>query len=183
MKKIAKIIQSFRKVKYTRLSTCKNVVGSPNLFQPMQCNGAGNIFFGDNIQIGVVNSPFFYNTYAYIEARKATGNIHIGNNVAINNNFCAVVNESQITIGDDVIIGVNCQIYDCNFHNLDPLMRHENGKSKPVIIEQNVFVGSNVIILSGVTIGENSVIGAGSVVSKDVPPNTVYHPNSMNKEG
>lgn len=42
--------------------------------------------------------------------------------------------------------------------------------AKPVIIEDDVWIGLNVTILPGVTIGKGAVIGAGAVVTKDVPP-------------
>lgn len=41
--------------------------------------------------------------------------------------------------------------------------------NKPVIIEDNVWIGSDVIIIPGVTIHEGAIIGIGSVVTKDVP--------------
>ena len=40
----------------------------------------------------------------------------------------------------------------------------------PVIIEDDVWVGTRSLILKGVTIGHHSVIAAGSVVRKEVPP-------------
>ena len=40
---------------------------------------------------------------------------------------------------------------------------------KPIIIEDNVWIGENVTILKGVRIGKGSVIGAGSLVCKDIP--------------
>lgn len=42
-----------------------------------------------------------------------------------------------------------------------------------VIIEDNVFIGTNSIILPNVKIGKNSIIGANSVVTKDIPENVV----------
>lgn len=54
-------------------------------------------------------------------------------------------------------------------HPEDP----RSGVNKPVVIEDNVWIGINVIILKGVTIGRNSFIGAGSVVTKDIPANVV----------
>jgi len=44
----------------------------------------------------------------------------------------------------------------------------------PIIIEDNVWIGTNCIILKGVTIGSGSIIGAGSVVTKNVPPNEIW---------
>lgn len=44
---------------------------------------------------------------------------------------------------------------------------------KPIVIDNNVFIGINAIILPGVVIGENSVVGAGSVVTKSVPADSI----------
>ena len=44
---------------------------------------------------------------------------------------------------------------------------------REVVIEENVWIGSNSVILPGVTIGKNSVIGAGAVVTKNIPPFSV----------
>jgi len=39
-----------------------------------------------------------------------------------------------------------------------------------IVIENDVWIGTNVIILSGVTIGDGAIIGAGAVVTKETPP-------------
>ena len=71
------------------------------------------------------------------------------------------------------MIAANCQIFDCNGHDLsfsDPVNRiNTTGTSKPVNIMDNVWIGADSIILPGVTIGEGAVIAAHSVVTKDVP--------------
>jgi acetyltransferase-like isoleucine patch superfamily enzyme len=41
--------------------------------------------------------------------------------------------------------------------------------SKPIIIEDNVWIGESVSILPGVRIGRGSVIGSNSVVTRSVP--------------
>ena len=41
-------------------------------------------------------------------------------------------------------------------------------KTKPIIIEDKVWIGEGCTILKGVTIGEGAIVGAGSVVTKDV---------------
>lgn len=43
----------------------------------------------------------------------------------------------------------------------------------PVVIEDDVWVGSNVTILKGVTIGRGSVIAARAVVTKSCPPYSI----------
>ena len=45
--------------------------------------------------------------------------------------------------------------------------------SKPIVIEDGVWIASNAVVLGGVTIGANSIIGAGAVVSKSVPANSI----------
>jgi acetyltransferase-like isoleucine patch superfamily enzyme len=47
------------------------------------------------------------------------------------------------------------------------------GNSKPIVIEDGVWIGAGAIILGGVRIGQHSVIGAGSVVVRDIPPYSV----------
>lgn len=42
--------------------------------------------------------------------------------------------------------------------------------ARPVVIGDNVWIGTGAIICPGVTIGEGSTIGAGSVVTRDIPP-------------
>ena len=43
----------------------------------------------------------------------------------------------------------------------------------PIVLGNNVWIGSNATILQGVTIGDNAVVAAGAVVTKDVAANTV----------
>src|SRR5690606_13891785 len=166
-------VMYLRKKFYKFASTNSRVKGSYVAFQPVVIKGKGKVIFGEHVQIGVVNSPMFYNSYAYIEARTEKSTISFGHNVSINNQFTAV-SELAIKIKDDVLIGLNCSIYDSNFHDLDMTNRKQTDPSpKKVIIEKNVFIGNNVTILKGVTIGENSVIAAGSIVSKSFPANVL----------
>lgn len=125
-------------------------------------------------RIGVISSPGFYSDYAYLEARKENSSITIGENTFINNCFKVIANSSHITIGQDCLIGFNVSLYDSDFHGVSVESRRGTTISKPIVIGNNVFIGSNVIILKGVTIGNNSVIAAGSVVTADVSENTVY---------
>ena len=74
------------------------------------------------------------------------------------------------------MIGSGCIITDTDSHPIrwqDRLDNPNSTVSKPIVIEDNVFIGARSIILKGVTIGFGSVVGAGSVVSKDVPKNVI----------
>ena len=126
------------------------------------------------MNLGVVASPGFYNMYGYIDARNIVSKIVIGDNVHINNNFFICSEGEGIEIEENTLIGINCQIMDSDFHDLDPEKRTTGIlKTAKVIIGKNVFIGNNVSILKGVTIGDNSVIGTGAVVTKSIPANTI----------
>lgn len=158
-------------------SNNKNVSGVYKAYQPVVLRGVGAIQFGEEVAIGVINSPNLYTSYAYIEARTRGSEITFGNNVSINNNFSATA-EKKITIGNDCLIGFNCKISDSNFHDLDPDNRLQTDPNpQEVIISDNVFIGNDVTILKGVTIGKNSVVAARSVVTKSFKDNVVIAGN------
>jgi hypothetical protein len=86
----------------------------------------------------------------------------------------------RITIGNHVTIGANSTLVDTDFHPLDPTIRKERpqeGKTAPIIIEDDVFVGMNALILKGVRLGRGCIVGAGSVVSHDVAPFSIVAGN------
>ena len=167
-------IQYPRILKYKILSNCKNIKGTPIINQPIQFLGIGMISFGENVKLGFNPSPFFYNSYGFIEARNEHCTINFGNNTSINNS-CIIISEGEgIEIGEETLIGFNVEITDSDFHDLKPNKRR-NGmpKTAKVIIGKNVFIGSNVKILKGVTVGNNSVIANSSVVTKSIPENVI----------
>lgn len=45
--------------------------------------------------------------------------------------------------------------------------------SAPIIIEDDVMIGTRCIILKGVIIGARSIIAAGSVVTKSIPADCI----------
>lgn len=78
----------------------------------------------------------------------------------------------DITIGNYVMMGTNCIIYTRNheFARTDiPMCQQGFSEVRPVIIEDDVWIGGRVTILPGVRIGTGAILGAGSVVTKDVP--------------
>ena len=54
---------------------------------------------------------------------------------------------------------------------------NSQGSSHPIIIGDNVWIGTGTIILPGVTIGDGAIVAAGSVVNKSVPENCIYGGN------
>jgi len=172
-KVLARFFFFIRRCCFKSFSTNKYVKGIFKSNQPVVLRGDGQINFGDNVNFGVINSPLFYNTYAYIEARTKDSCIIFGDNINVNNSF-SIVSEKKVVIKNNVLIGYNCSISDSNFHDLDKNNRKQTDPDpKEVIIENNVFIGNDVTILKGVTVGENSVVAIGAVVTKSFPKNVV----------
>lgn len=105
-------------------------------------------------------------------------NITIGSNVVINAD-CRISDSCSVTIGDHVVFSPGVKLVGTTYP-IDPRERRK-GKGRAlgrsIVIESNVWIGSNVTILPGVRIGRCSVLAAGSVISKDVPPYLVMAGN------
>lgn len=80
------------------------------------------------------------------------------------NSDCTVRCHESITIGDGCAISHDFTVMDSNAHML-------NGSrgTAPVVIGDNVWIGTRVTVLPGVTIGDGAVVAAGALVAKDVP--------------
>lgn len=79
----------------------------------------------------------------------------------------------DISIGDYVMMAPRITILTENHETSDsdtPMALQGQHPSKPVIIGNDIWIGTKSIILPGVKIGDHSIIGAGSVVTKDIPP-------------
>lgn len=111
--------------------------------------------------------------------------LEIGRNVGISG---ASINcRESITIGNDVMIGGGACIWDNDFHSLDADVRRATPsggiRTRPVVIEDDVFIGARAIILKGVTIGKGAIVGAGAVVTKSVPAGAVAFGNPATIRG
>ena len=168
------LFQYPRILKYKILSTCSFVTGSPYLYQPVLFEGLGRVQFSHGVSLGVNQSIGFYIGYIYIDVRCPSSKIDFGSNIWVNNN-CSFISEGEgIYIGDNTLIGTNCEFFDSDFHDLDPEKRLGGViKTGKIHVGKNVFIGSNVTVLKGVSIGENTVISNGSIVTRDIPSNVV----------
>jgi maltose O-acetyltransferase len=118
-------------------------------------------------QNSIIEAPF-YCSYGQ--------NIHIGDHVFLNV-LCTILDNNEVHIGHHVMIGPAVQLYTAA-HLLEAESRNQGWEvARPIVIEENVWLGGGAIILPGVTIGRNAVVGAGAVVSQDVPANTVVADN------
>lgn len=136
-----------------------------------------NLYIGDGVTLNSKNHGYHINMHSPVKllADNDNATIKIGNKTRIYGT-CLHAQES-ISIGENCLIAANCQIMDCNghdnsFHNVANRI-NTSGSTRPVIIEDNVWIGANSIILPGVKIGSGSIISANSVVLKNIPPMVV----------
>lgn len=151
---------------YEKLTATRELLWEFNSLRPSQLEEQHRIIrslLGSCGKKFVINQPF----------RCDYGcNIHVGENFMANFNL-TVLDEAEVTIGDNAFIGPNVSIFTA-CHPLDAPRRDRNIQwAKPVRIGNSAWIGGDTTILPGVTIGNNTVIGAGSVVTKDIPDNVV----------
>lgn len=123
----------------------------------------GTLVIGDRVRIRASLLP--------IELATMPGaTLVIGERTFLNYGVSIVAHES-ISIGHRCLIGPYVNIQDNDWHDI--LDRSHTPASKPVIIEDDVWLGTRVIVLPGVTIGHDAVVGAGAVVSRSIPPRSI----------
>ena len=118
---------------------------------------------------------------------------YLGNNSVIESNACINNAVGDVIIGDHTRVGLHNTIIgpvtigshvnlaqgitvtalNHNFSDTERRIDEQGVSTKPVVIEDDIWIGANAVILPGVRIGCHSVIAAGSVVTKDVPPHSL----------
>lgn len=156
------------------------VVGSGlDVSGQLRCRNFGSLCIGSGVKINSGSDRNFVGgnllTALYVGYG---GSLVIKDGVGISGTtICA---NQSVTIGRNTLLGGGCDIYDTDFHELNPaerLARSGRVKSAPVYIGENVFIGAHSVILKGVTIGDCSIVGAGSVVARDIPPYEIWAGN------
>lgn len=90
-------------------------------------------------------------------------NVHVGDNAYLDG-------RSGITIGENTHISRNFVVHSSSHNYLGIRLSYDDTYNmKPVVIERNVWIGTNVVLVPGVRIGEGAILGAGTVVTKTVP--------------
>lgn len=91
------------------------------------------------------------------------------------NRYTMLDAHSRISIGRNCMIGPYCYITDAN-HGRAPgiVVKEQKMEPRPVVIEDDVWLGAGVVVLPGVRLGRGCVIGAGAVVTDDVPAGAVF---------
>ncbi len=143
--------------------------------------GAGRLVVGDDVRIDGKCNFFF--AARYTESPTLT----IGDNTGIGNGCSFVVGRS-IAIGRHCRFGSGIQLFDTPGHPTDPVARMDGKPARaedvrPIVIGDNVWIGSSSIIYPGVVIGEDSVVAMGSVVVSNVPAKAIVAGNPARQIG
>jgi acetyltransferase-like isoleucine patch superfamily enzyme len=137
--------------------------------------GRGELIVGDNVLIDGKCSISFAARYS------ARPGLIIGDNTGIGHG-CSFTIGKQIRIGKHCRIAGNVMFLEAPGHPSDPVERRAglpapDNEVRPIIVEDNVWIGGRAIIMPGVTIGRDSIVASGSVIMSDVPPNTLVAGN------
>ncbi|MGP8268907.1 MAG: DapH/DapD/GlmU-related protein [Terracidiphilus sp.] len=99
-----------------------------------------------------------------------SGYLAIGADTAIGHQSLIGGGDASISIGSNCDIGPRVSIITGD-HEFAPTGPRAAGPgfSKPIVIEDGVWIGAGSLILRGVRIGRRAVICAGSVVARDIP--------------
>jgi len=109
----------------------------------------------------------------------SNGVLILGENFSISAET-SIVAYSRVQFGKDCLLSWDVLIMDTDLHSI----RNDKGEvvnpTKPIIIGDNVWIGSRSMILKGVQIPNNCVIGANSMVNKTLDiGNGVYAGNPV----
>jgi len=152
-----------------RLDGPVHIFGRPMISIRPDCH----LHLGGNVTLDSDNRGYHLNMHSPVKllADEPGARIRIGAGTRIHGTCIHACR--SITIGSNCLIAANCQIIDSNGHQLsfpDVANRiNTRDEPRPVVIEDDVWIGAGAIILPGVTIGRGSIISANSVVVKDVP--------------
>lgn len=157
-----------------------------NVYNKVYIKGRGKIIIGDNFKFtsGDGINAISRNIRGSMYTGVPSAIIQIGDNVGISS-ACIWANE-RITIGNNVKVGACCVIIDNDAHPHDYIQRRNDYPSQvgqdnylktipsaPIVIEDDVWIGSQCQILKGVHIGARTIIAAGSIVTKSIPADCI----------
>ena len=125
---------------------------------------------GEKVCFNPLNSDFIYS------------HVSLGNDIYIGDHASFIASVANIYIGNHVLFGPHVTIRggDHAFDIPGKLIKSIGddkkrvGDDKDVVIEDDVWIGTNATILKGVTIGRGSIVAAGAVVNKSIPPYTIW---------
>ncbi len=146
---------------------CKLVIGDDVEFRrnvEIRVHGTSKVLIGNNIRIdrGV----------RILSANKATIKINDGTRIGL---YSVLNGGDSITIGKKALISgfVYLQTSMHSFVTKNSPIQDQGYSHKPVVLEEDTWLGTHVVILPGVKIGKGAIVGSNSVVTKSIMSNMV----------
>lgn len=152
------------------LPQADSVGGGVQLTRPWGLEIIGpNIRIGNHVHIN--SAPGQPTKLCTWKAGEDWGRVTLGDYVLISPGT-QIISSRDISIGANTMIASGVYISDSDWHGTYDRLR-EAGAARPIVIQENVWIGVRAIVGKGVTIGRNSIVGAGSVVTRDIPENVI----------
>lgn len=103
------------------------------------------------------------------------GYVELGDDVSLNH-YSIILGSGGVAIGNFVRIAAHCMIvsFDHNFGRRDIPITKQSITKKPIVIEDDVWIGAGAKILAGSVISRGCVIGANAVVKGKTEPYGIY---------
>ena len=137
-------------------------------------NGRGRIIVGDHVKMSGKSSFTFGNRW------KVAPELIVGDNAFIGAG-CQFAVADSVRIGRYCLLAAGVCISDYDGHPIDSILRRSEPAPpeaiRPVVIGDDVWIGSGAVVLKGVTIGERSIVASRAVVTKSVPADVVVAGN------
>ena len=109
---------------------------------------------------------------SYSCVNNAVGDVVIGDHTRIGLHSTVI---GPVSIGSHVNLaqGVTVSALNHNFSETGKRIDEQGITTRQIVIEDDVWIGTNATVLAGVRIGSHSVIAAGAVVTHDIPPRSL----------
>lgn len=109
---------------------------------------------------------------SYSCVNNAVGDVVIGDHTRIGLHSTVI---GPVSIGSHVNLaqGVTVSALNHNFSETDKRIDEQGITTRQIVIEDDVWIGTNATVLAGVRIGSHSVIAAGAVVTHDIPSHSL----------
>ena len=176
---------------YSRLievARAKKLWGAYDLQTDSQvyCNNVAAVSFGKNVTIRrnsqmviKADGKISYGNDCIIERNVSLyameGPIHIGDQNYIGWGSSIIAGPGGVHLGSHVLIAHNCSLLAQNYEiqDINQPIHYDRMTSQGIVVEDEVWIGTQVSVLDGVRIGRGAVVAAGAVVTKDVKPYSV----------
>jgi len=150
--------------------------------------GPRNIFIGNNAVI---------EDHCCLDARGDDARIILGDNILLARNTmlrtrgekiivgsgtsiganCILGTDSNLVIGNDVLIAAYCYLAAGGSHNYDepekPIIKQGVTRKGGIVVGDGAWIGAHTVILDGANVMKGAIVGANSLVDTTIPENSI----------